>query len=73
MPDDPSRRGGQDRERIDVGQEHEVRHWTKKFGVTAERLKEAVKAVGDRADKVMEHLRERGDRKPAKRAGNEER
>jgi predicted nucleotidyltransferase len=73
MPDDPKIRGGQDRERIDAGQDHELRHWTKKLGVSRDRLKEAIKAVGDRADKVMEHLRAHGERKPAKRGGDEKR
>jgi hypothetical protein len=69
MPDDLKKRGGQDRKRIDVGQEHELRDWAEKFGVTKERVKEAVQAVGDRADKVQEHLRGGGERKGAKRAG----
>jgi predicted nucleotidyltransferase len=68
MGDDLSKRGGQDRQRINVNQEHELRDWAEKLGVSKERLKEAVQAVGDRADKVQEHLREGGDRKPAKRA-----
>jgi hypothetical protein len=35
MADDLTQRGGQDRTRIDVGQEHELRDWSKKFGVAA--------------------------------------
>lgn len=68
MPDDPNIRSGQDRERINVGQEHELRAWSEKFKVSVERLKEAVQAVGDRADKVQEHLRAGSQRKAAKRA-----
>jgi hypothetical protein len=56
MPADLSMRGGQDRRRIDVSQEHELQDWSEKFGVKRERLREAVKAVGDRADAVKEHL-----------------
>ncbi len=67
MPDNLEKRGGQDRKRIDVSQEHELRDWSKKFGVSADRLKEAVQAVGPQADKVQEHLMSGGDRKPAKR------
>ena len=67
MADDRNQRGGQDRTRIDVNQDYEVRDWAKKFGVSTERLKAAVKAVGDRAEAVEKHLRS-GDRKPAKRA-----
>ena len=59
MSDNLNQRGGQDRKRIDVSQEHELRDWSKKFGVTPDRLKEAVRAVGTQADKVEEHLRGR--------------
>ena len=39
-----------------------MRHWAEKFGVSAEELRNAVHAVGDRAERVREHLqaRERG-------------
>jgi len=57
MPDDPSKRGGQDRQRINVGQEHELRDWAKKFDASPEQIKEAVRAVGDHADKVEQHLK----------------
>jgi hypothetical protein len=60
MSDNLNQRGGQDRKRIDVGQEHELRDWSRKFGVTPDRLKEAVQAVGTQADKVEEHLRAGG-------------
>ena len=68
MPDNLKKSGGQDRKRIDVSQEHELRDWSKKFGVAQSRLKEAVQAVGTQADKVEQHLSARADRKPAKRA-----
>jgi hypothetical protein len=57
MSDSKASTGGQDRERINVHQDYELRDWSKKFGVTPERLRQAVEAVGDRADKVEEHLR----------------
>ena len=56
MPDDKSQSGGQDRQRIDVNQDYELRDWAKSLNTTPERLKEAVQAVGDRADKVREYL-----------------
>ena len=56
MPDDTKQRGGQDRTRIDVSEDYELRDWAVKFGVTPERLQEAVKAVGDQASKVEEYL-----------------
>ena len=57
MSDDKKNSGGQDRERINVNQDYELRDWSKSLGVTPEKLKEAVAAVGDRAEKVREYLR----------------
>ncbi|SKC56983.1 DUF3606 domain-containing protein [Pseudoxanthomonas indica] len=52
MSDDLTKRGEPDRSRIALGEEHEVRYWTKKFGITEERLQAAVKAVGNSAQNV---------------------
>jgi hypothetical protein len=60
MSDDKTNRNGQDRERIDVSQDYELRSWSQKFGVSPERLKSAVAAVGDRAKAVEAHLRKEG-------------
>ena len=59
MPDSKSKSHGQDRERINVNQEYELRDWAKTMNTTPERVKEAVQAVGDRADKVREFLGQR--------------
>jgi hypothetical protein len=56
MPDDLSDRGPQDRARISLSEEHEIRYWTEKFGVTKERLTEAVDQVGSTADAVGIYL-----------------
>lgn len=56
MADDTSNRGAQDRNRINLGQEHEVRYWTKALGVTKEALEAAVAKVGSSPDRVREHL-----------------
>jgi len=56
VADDPSQRGPQDRTRINVNQEHELRYWARHFGVTAEQLKDAVKQVGDHTEKVEKFL-----------------
>lgn len=56
MPDDLSKRGTADRSRIALGEEHEVRYWTEKLGVSREELERAVNAVGNSADRVREHL-----------------
>ena len=56
MADDKSKAGGQDRQRINVNEDYELRDWAKSLDTTPERLKEAVQAVGDRAEKVREYL-----------------
>ena len=59
MSDDKTRAHGQDRERINVNQDYELRDWAKSLNTTPERIKEAVQAVGDRAEKVREYLKDR--------------
>ncbi|HZY19221.1 MAG TPA: DUF3606 domain-containing protein [Ramlibacter sp.] len=56
MSDDKTKSQGQDRQRINVHEDYELRDWSRSLGVTPERLKEAVQAVGDRAEKVREYL-----------------
>lgn len=57
MPDDKSKRGGQDRQRINTSEPYEVRDWSKSLNTTPEKLKEAVQAVGDSVEKVREYLK----------------
>lgn len=57
MADDKTKTGGQDRERIDVNEDYELRSWAKKFDTTPEQIKAAVQAVGDRAADVEMHLK----------------
>lgn len=56
MADDKTKTGGPDRKRINVNEDYELRDWSTKLGVTPERLKEAVQAVGTYADDVERHL-----------------
>ena len=57
MSDDRNTRGRRpDRDRININEEHELRNWAQSLGVTPERVIEAVQAVGDRSDRVREHL-----------------
>ncbi|MDB5945172.1 MAG: hypothetical protein JWQ33_198 [Ramlibacter sp.] len=56
MSDDRKKSGGQDRERINVHQDYELRDWSRSLNTTPEKLKEAVQAVGDRVEKVREFL-----------------
>lgn len=57
MSDDKSKTGGPDRQRINLGEDYEVRDWSKKFGVSEEQLRAAVKRVGPMADDVERELR----------------
>ena len=59
MSDDKTKAHGQDRERINVNQDYELRDWSKKLGVTPEELKAVVKKVGDRASAVEAHIKSR--------------
>ena len=56
MADDRKKSGGQDRVRINVNEDYELRDWSKSLQTTPEKLKEAVQAVGDRVEKVREFL-----------------
>ena len=56
MADDLKNPGAQDRTRISMGEEHEVRYWTKALGVTREQLAAAVAKVGNSADAVRREL-----------------
>lgn len=60
MSDDKSQSQGQDRERINIHQDYELRDWSQSLGVSPEELKKAVAAVGDRAEKVREYLQSNG-------------
>jgi hypothetical protein len=46
--------------RIDLSDDANVAYWRERFGVTLEQLDEAVGAVGDRPDRVQEHLLNQG-------------
>lgn len=57
MADDKRLRGPQDASRIALGEDYEVQYWTKKFGVSREKLEQAVEKVGNGADAVEAHLK----------------
>ena len=52
----PARTDAGRTERIDVSYDYAVCAWARHFNVSEKRVKEAVAAVGDRADRVREHL-----------------
>jgi hypothetical protein len=57
MADSKTRVGSPDRDRISLSEDYEVRDWAQSFGVSEDRLREAVGAVGNSADKVREYLK----------------
>jgi Zn-finger nucleic acid-binding protein len=60
MADDPSKRGPQDRSRISLSEDYEVRYWSQKFGVTPEVLRMAVEKVGNSAEAVEKEIDKSG-------------
>ena len=56
MPDNPKKRGAQDRARISMSEEQEVRYWTKALGVSKEELAETISKVGNSVDAVRREL-----------------
>jgi hypothetical protein len=56
MTDNKQDRGKADRERINIHEAYEVEYWTKHFGVSKDKLVEAVKAVGVMARDVKAYL-----------------
>jgi len=56
MVDDKNLRGPQDSSRIAMEENYEVVYWTDKFGVSGEKLQEAMSAVGNSASAVEQHL-----------------
>ena len=57
VADDRNNRGPQDRARISMPEDYEVRYWTETLGVTKEELQHAVDQVGNGAEAVREFLK----------------
>ncbi len=62
MPDNKKSTNQSDRDKISLSEDYEVRDWSKKFGVTAEELKAAVKEVGSNAKAVEAFLKKGGNK-----------
>ena len=56
MADDLTDRGPQDRSRINMHEDYEVRYWTKTLGVSKEELQKLVDKQGSSAAKIKEAL-----------------
>jgi hypothetical protein len=54
--------GNEDRQLINVNQEHDVRYWSHRFGITLAQLREAVQAVGPNARAVGTYVHQRSGR-----------
>jgi hypothetical protein len=61
MADDPTKRGSPDNRLISLEQEHELDSWSRAFGVSRAKLREAVHAVGHSAQKVRAWLASQPD------------
>ena len=56
MADDLKLTGKPDDARINLEQEHELRYWSEKLGVSREELRKAVQAAGPMVKDVQRHL-----------------
>ena len=56
MADDLKQTGRQDDERINPDQDHELKYWSEKFGVSRDELRKAVEAAGPMVKDVRQHL-----------------
>lgn len=52
-------------ERIDVSYDYALCAWARHFNVSEKRVKEAVRAVGDDAERVRAHLRASASERPS--------
>jgi Protein of unknown function (DUF3606) len=57
MSDDTSKKGMQDRTRVNTSEDYEVRYWSEKFGVSRDQLKAAVNKVGNSVSAVEKELK----------------
>lgn len=56
MADDRTLASGQDRNRVNLDQDYEVRYWTEKWGVSREELRAAVAKVGPMTSDLERHF-----------------
>jgi hypothetical protein len=57
MSDDTTKKGNQDRERINIQKQHEVEYWTNRLGVSEDELRDAVKRVGPMVEDVQREIK----------------
>ena len=59
MTDNTADRGPQDRSRISLSQDFEVRYWSQRFGIDEDALRIAVEDVGPSVEAVEQYLANR--------------
>ena len=57
MSDDTSKKGMQDRNRINTSEDYELRYWSEKLGVPQDQLKAAINKVGNSVSAVEKELK----------------
>jgi Protein of unknown function (DUF3606) len=57
MPDNLQNRGPQDRSRVNLNEEWELKYWTKEFRVSEDELRKAVRKVGPSVESVRKELK----------------
>ena len=62
MTDDNPSSGSPTPQHIDADDDEQARRWARRFGVSTEELKDAVRAVGDEASEVEDYLKGGGRR-----------
>ena len=59
MTDNTADRGPEDRSRISLSQDYEVRYWSQRFGIDEQALRAAVEDVGPSVQDVEQYLASR--------------
>jgi hypothetical protein len=62
MTDDKSKFAPRDLQRVNIGQEVEVKYWTRRFACTRYQLESAVRNVGAMAKEVERELQRHNER-----------
>jgi len=58
MPDNQTKKRPPDTSRINASEQHELQYWAEKFGVTPERVRQAVQKVGTSPQAVEREIRQ---------------
>jgi uncharacterized protein DUF3606 len=57
--DDKNKKGPQDAARVNVNEDYELRYWTERFNISADKLRAAVAQVGPSVAAIEEFLKKR--------------